>query len=159
MLEAGDHNRLLAGYFYPVRERCFLRLRNRDEADEVAQKVFARLVAELKRGKSYSVPFRVVVWMVVDWTLRGHYPGAKVEAELPEQWGEPSPDEYAVWEASYDLGLLFETLPPRQRQVLELRYREGLERDEIGERLGMSSNAVDQALHNGHVKLAEMLHA
>ena len=41
LLDAGDHKLLVAGYFHAVRERCFLRLRDRDRGDEAAQRVFA----------------------------------------------------------------------------------------------------------------------
>src|SRR6266540_4489886 len=71
LLEAGDHKLLLAGYFHAVRELCFLRLRDREATDEAAQIVLLRLLNELKRGKTYTVPFRVVVWKVVEWTVRG----------------------------------------------------------------------------------------
>ena len=84
LLEAGDHKLLLAGYFHAVRELCFLRLRDREAAGEAAQIVLLRLLNELKRGKTYSVPFRVVVWKVVEWTVRGFYPGAKQDDTLPD---------------------------------------------------------------------------
>lgn len=159
LLEAGEHKLLLAGYFHPVRERCFLRLRDRDAADEVAQAVFVRLLAELQKGKQYPVPFRVVVWMVVEWTIRGFYPAAKQDGFLPEDWDPEAPDAYAEWEDDHDLGLLFADLPSRQREVLELRWRRGLDLRDIAEELGIERNAVDQALHNGHRKLAGKLRA
>jgi DNA-directed RNA polymerase specialized sigma24 family protein len=40
-----------------------------------------------------------------------------------------------------------------------LRYGEQLSHEQIAERLGITRNAVDQALHNGHEKLAEKLRA
>jgi len=158
LFEAGQHKLLLAGYFHPVRERCFLRLRDRDAADDVAQAVFVRLLAELRKGKKYPVPFRVVVWMVVEWTIRGFYPSAKQDGSLPDDWDPEAPDAYAEWEEDQDLGLLFADLPPRQREVLELRWRKGMDPQHIAEQLGIARNAVDQALHNGHRKLAEKLH-
>ncbi len=159
LLESGDHELLLAAYFHPVRDRCFLRLRSRDAGDEVAQQVFARLLSELRRGKRYAVPFRVVVWMVVDWMLKGFYAGAKEDGSLPEDWEPSDADAYAEWEADHDLGLLFADLPQRQQQVLELRWRRGLEPQRIADQLGIERNAVDQALHNGHRKLKEKLRA
>jgi DNA-directed RNA polymerase specialized sigma24 family protein len=39
--------------------------------------------------------------------------------------------------------------------VLELRYRDGREIDQIAEQLGLTRNAIDQALHRGHAKLRE----
>jgi RNA polymerase sigma factor (sigma-70 family) len=157
LLAEGEHKLLLAGYFRPVREQCFVALRNQDAADEATQRVFLRLLGELRRGKTYCVPFRVVVWKVTKWTLRSFYPAAKHDATLPEGWDPDAPDAYAEWEDTYDLGLLLADLPPRQRQVLDLAYREGLAPAEIAERLGINRNAVDQALHNGHKRLAEKL--
>jgi RNA polymerase sigma factor (sigma-70 family) len=159
LLEAGEHKLLLAGYFHAVRERCFLRLRDRDAGDEAAQQVFERLAGELSRGRTYPVPFRVVVHMVTDWTLRGFYAGAKDEASLPEAWDPAAPDAFAPVDERLDLERLFGELPSRQREVAELLYREGLSHDEIARRLGVTRNAVDQALHNAHRRLAEKLRA
>jgi RNA polymerase sigma-70 factor (ECF subfamily) len=156
LLDAGEHKLLMATYFDPVRERCFLRLRNRDAADEVAQQVFLRLLAELDRGRRYRHPFRVVVWMVTEWTLRGSAGGRSTDPI--EDWDAAIEDAgYAEWEAEHDLALLLADLPQRQREVAELRYREGLAHDQIAERLGLTRNAVDQALHNAHRKLREKL--
>ena len=157
--EAGEHKLLLAGYFHAVRERCFLRLRDRDAGDEAAQRVFERLAAELARGRTYPVPFRVVVHMVTEWTLRGFYPAVKQDDSLPAGWDPEAPNAFEHIDERLDLELLFADLPVRQREVAELLYREGLSHDEIAERLGVKRNAVDQALHNAHSKLAEKLRA
>lgn len=159
LLEAGDHKLLLAGYFHAVRELCFLRLRDREAADEAAQTVLLRLLNELKRGKTYTVPFRVVVWKVVEWTVRGFYPGAKAEDTLPDDWDPAAGDEYEGVEDEYDFGRLVADLPSRQREVLDLIHRQGLSHAQAAEKLGITRNAVDQALHNGHRKLAEKLGA
>jgi RNA polymerase sigma factor (sigma-70 family) len=156
LLEEGEHKLLLAAYFTPVRDRCFLRLGTREAGDEAAQRVFLRLWSELSAGKRYPVPFRVAVWMVTEWTLRGLSSGRQ-ELELPDDWDSAAPDAYSGWESDYDLASLFADLPPRQRQVLDLRYRLGLTPAEIAEQLGIAANAVHQALHNGHAKLKEKL--
>jgi RNA polymerase sigma factor (sigma-70 family) len=157
LLDEGDHKELLARYYDLVLERCCLRLRNDDTAADAAHEVFGRLLKELRAGKTYPVPYRVVVAMVTDWTLRGFYPPAKQDDALPDDWDPAAPDAFAEWEEYEDLSTLFADLPDRQREVLELRYLEGLDQEQIAERLGMKRNAVDQALHNGHKKLAAKL--
>jgi RNA polymerase sigma factor (sigma-70 family) len=159
LLAAGEHKLLVANYFHPVLERCYLWLRDEEAANEVALHVFARLLRELRAGKQYKVPFRVVVWKVTEWTARGHYPAAKVDATLPEDWEPEAPDAYADSEDKHDLGLMLDGLPPRQHEVLELAYGEGLSPDQIAERLGINRNAVYQALHNGLQRIAEKLGA
>jgi RNA polymerase sigma-70 factor (ECF subfamily) len=157
LLAAGEHKLLVANYFHPVLERCYLWLRDEEAANEVAQNVFARLLRELRAGKQYEVPFRVVVWKVTEWTARGHYRATKLDATLPEDWDPEAPDAYADFEDKHDLGLMLDGLPPRQREVLELAYGEGLGPDQIAERLGINRNAVYQALHNGLQRIAEKL--
>jgi RNA polymerase sigma factor (sigma-70 family) len=157
LLETGDHKLLVSGYFHPVRERCFLRLRDRDKGDEAAQLVFVRLLAELERGKRYPVPFRVVVRMVTDWTLQGFYPGTKQDDSLPEGWDPAAPDAWEHVDDRLDFDEIVAGLPPREREVVDLLYRESLSHEQIADRLGVKRNAVDQALHRAHRKLAEKL--
>ena len=157
LLDDGEHALLLAAYFHPTRERCYLWLRDEDAANEAAQRVFVRLLGELRSGKSYAAPFRVVVWMVTEWTLKGFYPATKQDTFLPEAFDPEAPDPYREWEEEHDLAVLIADLPERQHEVLDLLYREQLSHEQIAERLGVTRNAVDQALHNGHKNLAEKL--
>ena len=157
LLEAGEHTQLLESYVYLVQEWVAIRVRDRQAAEEVAQRVFLRLASELAAGKSYSVPYRVVVWSVVNWTAKGYEWSPKEVDTLPEEWDDVAPDQFAVWEAEHDLGLLLADLPEGDRAVLELIYREGLAPAQVAERLGMKPNAVHQATYRGHRKVAEKL--
>ena len=83
LLEAKEHTQLLENYVYLVQEWAAVRMRDRQAADEVVQRVFLRLASELAAGKSYRVPYRVVVWNVVSWTSRGYEWRVKDGASLP----------------------------------------------------------------------------
>jgi DNA-directed RNA polymerase specialized sigma24 family protein len=157
LLAEGNHQQLVANYVYVVRERCHLRLRDRDAADEAAQLVFLRLLNELRSGRTYPVPFRVVVWKITDWTVAGFYPGAKEDASIPDNWDSAAPDAFAEWESQHDIGLLLADLPEGDRAVADLVYREGLAPGDAAQRLWKQPNAVYQALHRVHRRLAEKL--
>jgi RNA polymerase sigma-70 factor (ECF subfamily) len=157
LLETGEYRQLLEGYVYLVRQWALVRLRDRDAADEVSQRVFLRLLGELRSGRQYAVPFRVVVWKVVQFMCLGYEWSAKRDGALPDDWSPEAPDAFAGWEDEHDVAKLLASLPARQREVLELVYLEGLGPEQIAERLGVKRNAVDQALHNGHRNLAERL--
>jgi RNA polymerase sigma factor (sigma-70 family) len=157
LLEAGEYTRLLENYVYLVQEWVSLRVRQPQAAEEIVQRVFLRLASELAAGKSYAVPFRVVVWNVVNWTARGYEWSPKEAATLPEEWDDVAPDQFEAWEGEHDLGLWLDDLAPRDREVLDLLYREGLSPMQIAERLGIDANAVHQATHRGHRKVAEKL--
>jgi RNA polymerase sigma factor (sigma-70 family) len=96
---------------------------------------------------------------VTEWALRGFYPRIKQDDSLPEGWDPEAPDAFEDVDQRLDLDVLLAELPARQREVAELLYREGLSHEQIAERLGLKRNAVDQALHNAHAKLAEKLRA
>jgi RNA polymerase sigma factor (sigma-70 family) len=155
LLEAHDHAKLLATYYPVIVERCRLRLPDPD-AYEVAHRVIERLLRELAAGKTYSVPYRVVVHKVIDWKLKEFFARGRV-ALLPEDWDPKAPDPFEGFEQQHDLDLLFAGLPRRVRDAMRLRYLEGLEPEQIATRLGIERNAVDQALHRGRTKLRETL--
>jgi RNA polymerase sigma factor (sigma-70 family) len=157
LLDAGEHTQLLENYVYLVQEWVALRVRDRQAAEEVVQRVFLWLARELDAGKSYSAPFRVVVWNVVNWVARGYEWNAREAATLPEEWDDVAPDAFEAWEAEHNLGLWLADLPPRDREVLDLLYREGLSPTQIAEQLGISRNAVDQALFRGRKRVVEKL--
>ena len=73
LLAAQEFNLLLEGYFESIILRCRVRCRTEDDALDCAQSVALRLLSELKRGRRYSVPYRVVVHKVIEWTTKGFY--------------------------------------------------------------------------------------
>ena len=157
-LAEGDIAWLLARYEPVVRARCVARLRGGAAAEDVAQDVMLRLLAEFHRGRRYEgLPYRVVVHQVTTWTIDDHFSGRPTDARLPESWEPAAPDHADEVVARHRLESLFEPLPDGSRRVLELRYFDGLEIEQIAARLGMSRNAVDQALYRGHRALKEAL--
>jgi RNA polymerase sigma factor (sigma-70 family) len=154
LLKEGDYATLLATYYPIAVDRLRLRLPD-DDAYEVAGNVMLRLLTELTRGKRYPVPFRVVVHKVIEWTLKEFRMGRPIELPLEDWDPESGENPFEAVEQRYDLERLFAELPEREREVLRLRYIEGLEISEIAAQLGMTRNAVDQALHRGHGKLRE----
>ena len=157
LLEAGDHKTLLAGYVDQVIERCELKLRNRDAAHDLAQTIFLRLWKELRAGKTWGgVPFRVVVGMVTTWELKGFYPPAKHDGELPETFTNPG-DDFVRWIERHDFATAVAALPDGQRAVVERMYYGGRDLDEIARELGLEPNAVYQRLSNARRNLRERL--
>jgi RNA polymerase sigma factor (sigma-70 family) len=157
LLEAGDHATLLAAYFPVVRERVRLRVADPD-ADDVVQRVMVRLLAELARGRAYTVPYRVVVHQVVTWTIKEHFGERHPEAALLEEHDRPVDDgAFGAVEDRLDLERLLADLPLRQREVLSDRFLDGLEIVDIAARRRMTRNAVDQALFAGRRALRRKL--
>jgi RNA polymerase sigma-70 factor (ECF subfamily) len=156
LLDSGEHARLLAKYEVVIVGRCVAGMRGSLDAEDVAQDVKLRLWRELSRGKRYRVPFRVVVHKVIEWTLKDHFSGKDTTVPLPDEWLPDPADPYAEVGEKDAIDGLLAGLPERQRQVWTLRLA-GLEPEQIAAELGMTRNAVDQALHNGRKKLRQAL--
>ncbi len=156
LLEAANHAELLAAYYPVILERLRLRL-PREDVYEVGHAVIDRLLRELTSGRSYSVPFRVVVHMVVKWKLAEHFcrPRHPELVDEPEAADEP----WTSMEERISLQQILRDLPHREREVLEMRYLDGREIADIARSLGITRNAVDQALFRGRRRLKELLRA
>jgi RNA polymerase sigma factor (sigma-70 family) len=156
LLAEGEYAFLLAKYEPVIIGRCIARLRGHADADDVAQDVKLRLWAELRAGKQYPVPFRVVVHNVIGWTVADYFEGRPTDVPLPEGWDEhDASDPLGELLDRHAVSSRLDPLEGRTREVMELRYLELFDPDQIAERLGMKRNAVDQALHRGHNKLRE----
>jgi RNA polymerase sigma factor (sigma-70 family) len=152
---------LVEGYYESIILRCRVRCRKEDDALECAQSVALRLLSELKRGRRYSVPYRVVVHKVIEWTTKGFYErGRAILVELEENLPDEvfhAADGYGDVESRYDLDRALGKLPPGDREVARLRFVEWREIDDIAQLLGKTRNAVDQALHRACKVLREEL--
>jgi RNA polymerase sigma factor (sigma-70 family) len=156
LLAEGRHQDLVARHFDALRDRARLRLGPGD-GDDVVQDAVLRLLRELRRGKSYPVPFRVVAHNVLTWTIREWLAGRVADpGPLPDGWDVPADEAgFAELESRDAIERAIEPLPSRDREVVRLRYVEGEEIAGIAERLRMTRNAVDQALYRGRRALKE----
>ena len=153
-IEAGEISLVLESYYGVILGRCRARVWPEGDAIAVAGEVAIRLLSELKRGRRYAVPFRVVVHQVITWKIKEHFqPGKVKEVEL-EDWleeaaGEPSTE----LEDESGFESMLQRLTELEQTVLRLRFLEGLEIPEIAERLGKEPNAVHQIHHRALTKL------
>ncbi|MCW2811602.1 MAG: polymerase, sigma-24 subunit, subfamily [Friedmanniella sp.] len=133
-----------------------------DAADDVAQETCVAVLKVLPRYQDKGAPFAAFVYAIaankVADAQRGFSRSAVLVDEFPEQTEpSPTPEELAV--AAGDIRsatLLLNRLPDRMREVLVLRAG-GSSADMVGERLGMSANAVRVAQHRATVKLRQLI--
>ncbi len=157
LLAEGEHKLLLASYFHQVRERCYLRSATGTRPTTWPKPCSSASSRSSARARPTATPRsgRRLEGHRLD--LKGFYPRAKQDGTLPDDWDAEAPDAFADWEGDEDLLAVIADLPPAQREVVDLLYRDQLSHEQIAERLGKTRNAVDQALHNAHKNLAEKL--
>jgi DNA-directed RNA polymerase specialized sigma24 family protein len=157
LLEAGEIELLLAGWYETIVGRCVARMRG-PAGHDVAQVVCERLWRELKAGRHHDGrwPFRVIVHKVIEFTCRGWFDPGWREAEWIELDG-PVPDPTGEVDARLDLEAFVATLPPADGEVGRLWLLDGLDPDQIAGRLRKQPNAVYQARSRISRRLREWL--
>ena len=154
LLDAGELSLLVESYYGVMLDRCRARVWPEDDAIAVAAEVAIRLLSELKRGRRYRVPFRVVVHKVIGWKIQEHFSPAKVkEVELEEWLQEASTESQSELEPDAGFDALLAGLTELEQEVLRLRYADDLGFQKIATKLDKEPNAVHQIHHRALTKL------
>jgi RNA polymerase sigma factor (sigma-70 family) len=119
---------------------AFVLTRNRDEADDVTSEAFARAFRAWQSGREPSGP--TLPWLLTiarNIATDGWRRGRRILARPPESTG---PSDTAQLEAMLWLESVVAVLPPRQREVIALRYHRELTDADIGTVMGLSESGV-----------------
>jgi RNA polymerase sigma factor (sigma-70 family) len=154
LLDAGEFSLLVESYYGVMLDRCRARVWLEADTIAVAAEVAIRLLSELKRGRRYRVPFRVVVHKVIGWKIKEHFAPAKAQEVELEEWLRDASTESSN-ELAADSGFerLLEDLTELEQGVVRMRYADDLDFQEIAKKLGKEPNAVHQIHHRALTKL------
>ena len=131
-------------------------VRDRGEAEDITQDVFAKLPTAIQRYEQRAVPFagwlmRVARNAALDHLrARRQIPVEEVRASDPSANGVEFEQRQCLKEA-------LAGLPEEQRKVLVLRHVLGLTPPEIAERLGKTESSVHGLHHRGRASLKAAL--
>ncbi len=133
-------------------------VRNRHDAEDVTQEVFAKLMRAIQRYEEREVPFAAWIIRVARNAALDH---VRARRQIPVE--EVRVSENGHEETSFETLYLFKralaALPESQRQVLVLRHIGGLSPGEIAERLGKTEASVQGLHHRGRAALTLSLRA
>ncbi len=129
-------------------------------AEDCVSETFSRLLKALKHGqgpveylKAYL--YRVAHNWITDYYRRQPPPTEELDEEMPDR--DPGPERQAddrMLAARTRRALLL--LPPEQREVIMLRYYEGMELEEISASMGKTLGAAKALQHRGLTSLRKM---
>jgi RNA polymerase sigma-70 factor (ECF subfamily) len=144
---------------------CVIRVSDREQAMDITQETFTRLWQSLKEGKKMTNEraflFTVAHRLIIDWYRKKK--SLRLEMFTDPDTGE----EYDVAEEGAAERIVegsegkmliaaLEKLSPSYRQVIYLRFIEGLQPKEIGEVLGISANAASVRITRGLEELRKI---
>lgn len=164
--QSGDQEALSTLYtFYFPRVYRYVagRVRSTQDAEDVTEEVFLKLVANLKRYEWRGLPFGAWVFRIARNEVVSHARRQRRRG-IPAQLSETMPDDRQDHVAAYELQATIEVvreatakLPPAQRDVISLRFGAGLSVAETALALGKTQNNVKVLQHKAIAKLQGMV--
>lgn len=150
-------------YRKPVYAYIRQHTRDGDVARDLSQEVFLRLLAqdELKEvERPQSLLYRIALNLVIDWSrarrVRNDYVTFAFQEDRAAANEFQSVERIALaQEGMQVLSAAIEGLPPKCRRVFVLHRVHNLSYKEIGEKLGLSSRAIEKHIERGMQRVKE----
>jgi RNA polymerase sigma-70 factor (ECF subfamily) len=155
--QAGDpsaFDELFRACYAPVFRFVFIRLKSHDDAEEITQDVFVKMLASLSRYEDRGpslLPylFTLARNAVID-LVRKRKPELDDEALWALPSGDPTPEESArLGEETAHVLKLLNQLSEAERDALRLKYLDGFSTAEVAATLGKTEEAVRQLVSRG----------
>lgn len=162
---------LLRRYRAPVFNLCLRMLKNRDDAEDMAQDVFIKVFSMLERYDDRyafrSWVFKIAANQCIDFIRKHrvkllrldepvHYRGEEIERQLPDE-ALPPDEELHQREVGKLLRELTDELPPHYRAIIVLRHQEQLSYEEIAGMLELPLGTVKARIHRARAMMKEKL--
>lgn len=156
--------RLVRKYAGVVRALVAVRMRNRTDVEDTCQEVFLQA---FRRLDALSDPERFAGWISriavnkARESLRrmARRPAASLDAAGPEPVAEKLPDQVAAAEEVERMRAVLDELDDKTRQVLSLRYLQGMAVRDIAAQLGDQPPAISMRITRGLRRLRARLEA
>lgn len=155
--QAGDpqaFEELFRVCYAPVFRFVFLKLKSRDESEDVTQEVFIKMLKSLPQYEDRGPSLLPYLFVIARNAVIDHVRRRRPEAGDDELWAlvseDPTPEESAkLGEETASVMKLLSQLSEAEEIVLKLKYLDGLSTTEIGAILEKSEEAVRQQLSRG----------
>lgn len=162
---------LLRRFRAPVFNLCLRMLKNRDDAEDVAQDVFIKVFGMLERYDDRyafrSWVFKIAANQCIDFIRRNRvklqsldeplkFKGEEIERQFPDE--APNPEETVETREIGQLLLeITDQLPPHYRSMIVLRHQEQLSYEEIAEVLDLPLGTVKARIHRARAMMKDKL--
>ena len=141
---------------------CFFRLSSRERALEISQEAFLKVWEYFDRGDDIKNPsallYRVANNLIIDEYRRKKTVSLEIMQESGFDVGDADQDKVIERMEIDSVRAAINKIPEKYRQVIILRYVEGLSPGEIGQIVGRTENAVSVQLNRAIKMLQEILH-
>jgi RNA polymerase sigma-70 factor (ECF subfamily) len=164
--QRGEHEALSAlyEYYFPkVYRYAAARLATAEDAEDVTEEIFLRVIDKIGSFSWRGLPFGSWVFRIARNEVVSHVRRQKVRgatAQLTDTIPDYTPDHTELVETAMTMDVVREAigrLPEAQRQVISLRFVAGLSVAETAQSLKKTENNVKVLQHKAIAKLQQMV--
>ena len=164
LAKAGDKEafgRLYTIYYTPVYRYAYLRLRNKEIAEDIAQTVFLKMyekVSEFEEQKESPLPFLFTIARntIIDWFRKESHSTAEDDETLSKKIDDRATHNFTEEKENKNLAeLAMNILEGEQKEAVMLKFLSGMPNDEIAKVLGKKEEAIRQLQSRGIKKIRE----
>lgn len=164
--QSGDHDALsdLYGHYFPrVYRYVYTRLASNEDAEDVTEEIFLKIIDNLAGYQFRGLPFGAWVFRIARNEVVSHVRRRKargVTTELSETIADENADHVQEVETQLTIEAvreLTQQLPEAQRQVIALRFGAGLSVAETAQALKKTENNVKVLQHKAIARLQQMV--
>ncbi|HET7229967.1 MAG TPA: sigma-70 family RNA polymerase sigma factor [Longimicrobium sp.] len=169
------YRELLGRYQRPVFSLIYRMVRDREQAEDLAQETFVRVFNNIDRYdpayKFSSWIFKIATNLTIDWIRRKEVPTVSIDGSryatsnddieastITVESGDENPEELLE---SRELGSQIEVaigkLRPEYRQAIVLRHIDDLPYEDIAQIMALPLGTVKTYIHRGRKELQDML--
>jgi RNA polymerase sigma-70 factor (ECF subfamily) len=133
------------------------RVPDRDTTDDILQDVLLKAYTNLNNVKSSG---SITPWLyrIAANAIADFYRSRKQFDEVPDDLAAPEPERDLIAELACCLQPLIDEVPEKYRAALMLSEIQGLNLQEVADRLGLSLSGAKSRVQRGREKLRERLH-
>lgn len=137
---------------------AMIRMQNKEDAEEVVQDTFVRLITQVKKGKVFEDEEHLKAWLLRVAVNRGKSILTLAWNRRTEGIDEATevPAEEVRTDYAYEYVM---RLPEKYRVAIDLFYYEQLTTEKIAQIMNTKESTVRSYLHRGREKLREMMEA
>ena len=145
-------------YYSKVLDKCYSFVKNRQEAEGLAEDIFSKVFEKLPSFKQlssfsswlYSVTYNHCIDFLRE-KKKLHYPSWNRENEIPEIIDD---SEEIIEEIDYDKVIaIMELIHPEEKALLLMKYKEDLSMKQIGVALRISEDAAKMRLKRARARV------
>ncbi len=142
----------------PIYRHCFFRVNNKETAEDLVSEIFLRFWREIEKGTVINDPkswlYHIARNAIIDYYRKKK--SDSLDSKMEDGFEASNPEDSENIEINAEISLVMkriENLSSDEKEIIIMRFMDGLEVKEIAKIIGKSPNATSVVIHRAIEKI------